>query len=339
MSKRLLFLIGLLVLLVAAVVLSSKPEEGADGKENALIFPELQNQINDVRRITIAQGKSSFTLERDKKDVWRIKEKADFPADRGMIAELLDALSSTYFLEKRTAKKENYKALGLDEAFMRRIAVYGVDADKPLASIYVGLQKQARGGSFVRMPGEDQTWLAQYNLTAQTVAAKWLQKDLTEIPNEEIKQIVITQVGGPEVNVYREKPGGDIRLKNLPKDKKVRDPSALSNLFDSLNPLNIDDVRSAGELRSSSLQTARITMFDGREMTLRFNPDGSDVWTVVEASYHPVENSPAPDPKKKEAADPETFIKQLSKHTEGYAFMLPYTIRHRLTTKFSDLVE
>lgn len=339
MPKRLFVLTGLLIVLVAAVILSSRPEQGGEaGQENARIFPDLQKQINDLRRITIAQGQSSFTLESDEDGNWRVKEKADFPADRGMIAELLDALSSTYFLEKRTARKENYKALGLDEGFMRRIAVYSADADQPLAAIYVGLQKAARNGSFVRLPGEDQAWLAQYNLTAQTVASKWLQKHLTTIPNEAIQRIVITQADGPEVNVYREKPGGDIRLENVPKGKKVRDPSALSNLFDSLNPLAIEDVRPAGELRSPSSQNTRITTFDGRDITLRFRPDGSELWTTVEAGAHPVKDSPMPD-KKKDGTAPEEFSKRLSERTKGYAFMLPYTLRNRLTATLSDLVE
>ncbi|MFO1242590.1 MAG: DUF4340 domain-containing protein [Rickettsiales bacterium] len=335
MNKRLLILLGLMAALIAAVLFSYGQDEtpNTEKPEQSLLFPDLQNEVNKVTRIELAQGKVHTTVARDKNGIWRIKQKSDYPANRNMVRNLISAFSRTYLMEARTAKKENYKALGLDDSFVRRIDLY-TDSEKPVASLYVGLQKAARGATFVHRPDEDQTWLAKENLAFEVSPEDWLQKELLSIPDIEIKSMTVTHSDSPEVKIWRDKPGSDLKLAAIPKGKTLKDPVLLSSQLNVFNPLTIDDVRPSSELRASSLDAARIITFDGRDITFRLNKQDTSTWVTVEASYHP-EMTPAGD----KASAAQAFVDKLSQATEGFAYKMQPYAQDKLAIKINDLIK
>lgn len=335
MNRRLIILLGLMIVLVAAVVISYGADEkpAFEEADQKLLFPDLQNQVNDITKIELTQGKVRTTVMRDKDGVWRVKEKSDYVANRKMVRSLISAYSRTYLMEARTAKKENYKALGLDDAFVRKVNIY-TSGEEPVATLYVGLQKAARGATFVHRPDEDQTWLAKDNLAFEASPDDWLQKDLLAIPDVEIKSVTVTHSDAPEVKIFRDKPGGDVKLANIPAGKSVKDPVILSGQFSIFSLFRIDDVRPASELRTSSVESARVITFDGRDILFRLNKDGDTLWVTVEATYHPEMT-----PEGEKAALAKKFIEGFSKQIEGYAFRLPSLEEDKLIIKMSDLIK
>ncbi len=89
-GKQLGLLIGLLIVLGGAGLLvqharnnsSNSAEQGAGGKLLGEEFP-----VNDVTHISIKQGTNELNLV--KKDIWRVRERSDYPASFPQITELL----------------------------------------------------------------------------------------------------------------------------------------------------------------------------------------------------------------------------------------------------------
>ena len=89
-GKQLGLLIALLIVLGGAGLLvqharnksSNSTEQGAGGKLLGEDFP-----VNDVERISIKQGTNELNLV--KKDIWRVRERSDYPASYPQITEFL----------------------------------------------------------------------------------------------------------------------------------------------------------------------------------------------------------------------------------------------------------
>lgn len=335
MPKRLLILMGIMAALVAGVLLSygTSPQSVQGAEEGALLFPALQSELNQISRIEIAQGTVKSTIARDEKGIWRVKEKAGYPANLIMVRGLISAFSRSYLLEQRSAKKENYAGLGLDEARMRTVSLY-TSKEEPVATLMVGLQKAARDGTFVRRPDQDQTWLAKYNLAYNVAPEEWVSRELLAIPALAIKSITVTETDAMPVHIYREQEGGGVRLENIPAGKTVKDPVELSGVLAMFDPLTIEDVRPASELLSSSTDGLKLETFDGRTIQLRFNKDGEATWVTLQAEYVPLSTH---ETESSKAA--REMVEKILKHAEGYAFKLPIVIQDKLSIKMNNIVK
>src|SRR5258707_11330609 len=83
----------------AAVLVSERSAwTGADSREGQKVLPGLR--ISDIAVIAIGDAEGRLTLARDKAG-WRVRERADFPADTDRVGELLVKLA-----ELKAAQRE-----------------------------------------------------------------------------------------------------------------------------------------------------------------------------------------------------------------------------------------
>ena len=88
------------VLIIVAVFTAEQQKPGVPAAGQP-VFPELKTAINDVTELSVDTQSGTITLHR-REDLWRVKEKYDYPADLATVRETLIGLAELTTLEPKT---------------------------------------------------------------------------------------------------------------------------------------------------------------------------------------------------------------------------------------------
>ena len=117
MKPSTLKVLGVATALVAigAVVASKfRSSQTAASATDSRVIAALEDRVNDVASVVIQSGTESVTLARKGAD-WTVAEMGNYPANAGKIRSLILALRDARVVEAKTANKERFHKLGLDE--------------------------------------------------------------------------------------------------------------------------------------------------------------------------------------------------------------------------------
>ncbi len=248
MSARGIVAMGVatLLLMVAAILLNW-PESGDLERTNEPLVPGLSDRINDIEEITVtAAGEQRIaTLERAR-DRWVVAEKHGFEADFEQVHDLLRSLSAARRIEARTDNPEWYGRLGVrdvSETDAEGVAI--AFPDTGLDSVIIGLPDRAGRGRFVRLDGQQQTWLTDRVLEIPTRTIEWLQRSVMDIPASELAEVTLRHPSG-ETLVLRpaDDDGEEWVLLDVPEDREARPMWELAPVANALANVQLTDVRS-----------------------------------------------------------------------------------------------
>lgn len=266
-------LIGLavaaLLAIVVAVVLNQRSQPRSEGgTQTTYLAPELREHVNDVSKIVVTgpENKVMATLERGANG-WTLAEKGGYAVDTGKLRELLLKLADATLVEQKTANKDKYAALGVEDLDAKDAKGFKVELGglaQPLALI-VGNANTRGGGSFVRRAGDAQSWLASATLTLPKSGADWLKKDLADVPAARIESIAITNADGKSLQVSKAAEGdANFKLADIPKGREAGSEFAANGLASTLASLRFDDVVPAKDaVPEAKAAKARYATFDG----------------------------------------------------------------------------
>jgi len=118
------------------------------------LFPELLEEINDVRAILVTTREGAFTIERGE-TAWVVNEKT-YPAAADQIQRVLVGVAQLRTVEAKTRNPELYSKLQLEdvsepEAKSVWLQLRGPD-EKTLASLIVGKQRHEFRQPLRQMP-------------------------------------------------------------------------------------------------------------------------------------------------------------------------------------------
>ncbi|MBO9662648.1 DUF4340 domain-containing protein [Dokdonella sp.] len=266
-------LIGLavaaLIAIVVAIVLNQRSQPRSEGgTQTTYLAPELREHVNDVSKLVVtgAENKVVATLERGENG-WTLAEKGGYAVDTGKLRELLLKLADTTLVEQKTANKDKYAVLGVEDVDAKdakglKIELGGLA--QPLALI-VGTANARGDGSFVRRAGEAQSWLASTALNPPKTAADWLKKDLADVPATRIESVAITHPDGKSFKVAKAAEGdANFKLLEVPKGREAGSEFTANGLASTLAGLRFDDVVPAKDAAPEANATkARYAAFDG----------------------------------------------------------------------------
>lgn len=253
-QKQLTVLIGAAVValgVAVAINVANKPVSEGSEQTKALL-PQLHGHVNDVDAIVLtgAEGKVLATLKRGA-DGWTVAEKSGYPADLAKVREFLLKLDQATLLEQKTSNPQHYAELGVDE--VKNKDAKGVEVElhglNPAAKLIVGTYNGAGGGgTFVRLDGQTESWLAKGNLAVDKNVADWEQRDLTDIASTRIVSITTTAPDGKVLKVYKENPGdANFKVADVPKGRETSSEFAANGLGSTLAGLKADDAFPAKE--------------------------------------------------------------------------------------------
>ncbi|MGN6518373.1 MAG: DUF4340 domain-containing protein [Dokdonella sp.] len=260
--------IAALVAIGAAIALnhSSRPQSG-QAETSAYLVPELRDHVNDIAKVVVtgAEGKVAATLERGPNG-WTLTEKGGYPADTGKLRAFLLKLADARRVEQKTSNKDKYALLGVEDVTAKDAKGVQVELDglaKPVVLV-VG-NSDPRGGTYVRVVGQPESWLVSGSLNVDRNGSDWLRKDLADIAATRIESVAITHADGGKVSIAKNAEGDpNYVLAGVPKGREAGSEFAINGLASTLAGLRFDDVVAAKDAAPpEQVLKARYATFDG----------------------------------------------------------------------------
>lgn len=237
--KAMLFLALAAVALVLAYVGLHRAPEPPQVKAPSPWLPALQGRLAEVDRVEVERpGQPVVRLARQE-GVWVLPDKAGYPAAAKPVADLLRALGDAREVEARTAKPELHGQLGLaDKGEGQGIRVRLQGEGLPEQVLLVGKPGQQGKGQLVRLGGENQSWLVDSRIEMPETELGWLDRRVTRIPFDSVRQVQVTFRQGNALTVYRDAEGeANLKVRQLPANRTLANEAAangMATLFSDL---------------------------------------------------------------------------------------------------------
>jgi hypothetical protein len=274
---------------IGTTVFSDRPAQVAASHEQ--VFPDLASNPDAVAKIVIETGAERFSLVRGDEG-WLAPEKHNYRASLSGVRKLIVGLADMRFAAAKTARPELFERLEVndpsDEATSRLVRVED-SVGKILAEAIIGKRKYSltgdqRQGTYLRMPGETQSWLVTGGLEVEEQLSHWLDRQIIDLANDKIQQIEINPAEGQSYTLARETADASFALDTVPGDRAVKDGETFGRLSSALSSLKFDDVRPLDASAAGVADaTARFVTFDGLEVTAYLSSDGEMTWVRFEA--------------------------------------------------------
>ncbi len=345
-NKNLLILCAITLLVILAAVISSKLHAPSKSVEKVKLFPELANRINDVSRV-IVQG-NAHTVSLQKKDnQWYLSSADDYPASFEKVRQTVINISLFRLEEEKTDNPEFYARLGVEdpdkEGASSLLVTLSDPANGTLASIIVGNKRQSssnRPGLYVRKQNESRSLLVEGMLEVSDDDADWFDRQLFDIPAEEIKNVTIQYADGISFKIFRNARGQidfDIRGRDkVPSASKI----VVNRIATGLEEMRADGVRAAENFNFIPEETVKTTAitFDGLVIESRLAKTDEGTFGQFTARFDESANSEPEDDGKDVSAGVRDYAQNLNDKLSGWVYRIPEFKYEALTTNIDDLM-
>ncbi len=267
------------VLVIIAAQLSGTRSTSKESQAGTAFFPDLSEELKHVDSIRIQTASEYFTV--NKVDgIWGLASSYHYPVAIDKVSKILNGMASFVLLEKKTANPELHERLELKdvtEADSKATLLELKRADNTVAALLLGKTQTAKSDNtrtevYVRKPNEEQTWLVMGTLNFFSQSAKeWLERTISDIDSQRIRQVVITRKAADTVKVFKEtEQESHYQLAELPAEAEITEMYKLNNLAGSLEGLNLDDVMPSENFEFSD-DAAQVVFntFDGLEVAVK----------------------------------------------------------------------
>jgi hypothetical protein len=174
------------------------------------LMPMLETAIGQVAEVTIRQGDTSVVLQRSGGS-WSLKSRDGYPADVAKVRTLLVALSQAELVEPKTTKTEKYAALELEDPVGKdaksRLVTLTDGKGNTIAEAVLGKKRGdgfgKAGGSYVRRPGNPQTWLASVELDAPLGIKDWAKTAVLALDASKVNRVTLEVPGEQPLKIER----------------------------------------------------------------------------------------------------------------------------------------
>lgn len=340
MTKKTFAILGALALVavvLAVVATRGQPRLESTDQAGQVLFPRLVNDIEKLRSLVIKHGGETMTIDWDDKTKnFRMRERGGYLVDVEKVQAVAVRLARLTKLESKTKMPDRYDRLDLGDPGAKggqatQLTLQDA-AGKPIADLIVGKRKFTlggrEGGTYVRFPGDPQTWLALGELTVGSAAHDWLKGEIADIKEAAIKRVTVTHANGEKIVAVRGATG--FSLENMPRGMEMVTPSAAEDYAKLLDTLKLDDVAEGAKVTfpKDRTTTAVFEGVDGFQVTLDMFDDNGKYWLRLKTTTPPADKTET----AKQIAD-------LAARTEGWAYQVPQFAVVALTKSMSDITK
>jgi hypothetical protein len=345
---------------VAAIVtLSSREKSARSNETKTLLFPELKAHLTDASLLTIQRAGGTVVV-RKTGDSWGLADKSDFPVDVEPVRKTLLTLSEMETVEAKTKNADAYAKLGVEDVTQpdaKSIQLTLQDAaGKKLAELIVGKNHESKnygapGESYVRKPGDTQSWLVKGQLELREKPEEWLQKKILEVKRDRVRACEVRHPSGEVVHAERQAPDQtDYTLAGIPEGKELKYATAANTLASGLEYVNLDDVVPSGtiDFAVEPGPTTTFWCFDGLKIVVQCKEQDGKTYAQFVASYEaPAEPAaPAPDaaapaatPAKKSPEEVQKEVAELNARHSKWTYVLSTYNRNAFFKRMDELVK
>jgi hypothetical protein len=230
-----------------AVVHQERPQTAVE--TGGPVLPDLADRLGDVAAVVVKDTDKHLTIHRVEGG-WALSERGDYPVEPDKVRDLVRSVLQLEKAEAKTTRPERYPRLAVENVdapgSKSKEVILQTAAGAPVAELIVGHTVAgigAEGGTYVRIPGEQQAWLARGTLSPSLEAREWVQRRLIEIPAADIRQVRVTHADGSTLTAVREGPDASgFRLAELPPGGKLKRPDAADSLAQPFSDLLLEDI-------------------------------------------------------------------------------------------------
>jgi Domain of unknown function (DUF4340) len=371
MSPRVfLCLLAVTVITAGAALLTAlaKPTAAPVRYVDEPAFPALRENPDAVAKVVLTTPEGSFTLVRETGDRWSALERFGYRVEEDQVRALVVALADMRLIEAKTRLPERYGRLEVEDvdaedAKSRLLRVESADG-KVLAEAIFGKQQHRltgnqAAGTYLRRPGEAQSWLASGGVAIDGKVAGWLDDEIADLAAERIARIEVRPESGPGYVVQRDGEGKPLQLADLAEGETAKDGADLDRLAAAFAGLRFEDVKPRRELAwPKAHHTAAATTLDGVELTAQLAKIDGEPWAIfdarqVEAVAARAPASPAPGNGEAEgteavdigeegesaAEEAPLTADELNERAQPWAYKVSTFVFDRLTAPRSDWLD
>jgi Domain of unknown function (DUF4340) len=337
-----------LSVLFAVVSYASNNRWSTSRVDGVKLLPSLVTEAPQIGAIEVRQGETTVTLEKTAAG-WGVKERGGYPVETAKVRALLVGLAETELVEGKTRRPDRYAALELEDpadkgAKSRLVRLIGAKGS-PVAEVVLGKKRYDALGvgksvTYVRKPGDPQTWLTNAELEAPTAVKDWIATSVLSLDSSKIARISVEIPGEEALKIERESAAANdakdgmhavdtpskLRFAGFPAaGKKLKDASAADGIARAVSSIDMEDMRKLDAAPSGAgVSVVKIESANGPATTLRLRKDGDATWLSVAATG---------EGEAKKAAD------DIAKRTQGWEFKVPGWKADAILKKRADLLD
>jgi hypothetical protein len=328
----------IVALALAAVLHASSTQRSPGTADGRPMLPELRRQANGLAGIELSKRGQTLTLVRNGEQ-WSLKERAGYPVLGDKVRTLLVQLSNAELTEPKTAAKDRWALLDLEDPAGKDAKsglVRLLDASgKPMTEMVIGKARPSafgagRNGVYVRRPSEAQTWLASGEPNVTLDVKDWVDPAIFKGDIEKLQRVTIAHPKEVPIIVEREGEagkGGKFVLKSVPEGLKVKQSAGVEQIALALGSVEIEDMRKlAATPVGDAVSTITAESSNGLTVTFRLRRDGApdDAWLSFTATG---------EGEAKKAAD------EINAKAAGWEFKIPKWKADQIGKRAADIFE
>jgi hypothetical protein len=214
------------------------------------MFPALASNAGNVAAIELRQGTKQLTIEKADSG-WRLKERGGYPVPADKVRALMVSLAEADLVEAKTRVADRYGLIDLEDptgAAAKSRSVRLLDAKGGvIAEAVVGKKRGdafgfGKVGTYVRKPGDAQTWLANVEVDASADLKDWIKTG--RVPGRQL-QGQPRHHRDPGEQPLKVERGADKKLAvlGIPPGLKLKDDGAGDAIARAAAYVDFDDVR------------------------------------------------------------------------------------------------
>ena len=344
----------LIALVFAGMAIVGQPRLESADKQGELLFPNLVTDAERLKSVVIRHGGETISLDWDGK-TWQARERGNFPANREKVTDLIVSLARMTKVEGKTKAEDRYARLEVEDpagkdAKSRQVALLDAGG-KEIAGLIVGKRQDSlgskEGGTYVRLAGDPQVWLATGEITAETAIGDWLDKNIADIKDVTVNRVTVTHPNGEKIIVARAAPQSQsLLIENLPKGAKPASEFIADEYGRLLTAMTLEDVARSEDkpFPRDKTVTALVEGLEGFQVSLELAEVAGQNWVRIKGT--PPGAAPGATEGKADAAagvdlrtDWAKQMADINRRADGWVFQVPEYQIAPLKRRMADLVK
>jgi hypothetical protein len=334
--------VAVLILGLLAAVFGQQRAPASGASAGGAWLAGLKDGVGSITRIDLASATSRTTLRRDG-EAWRVSERDAYPVDMARLSDMLEELAAARALEQKTSKPEFYARLGLDDIDKPGSSAIQIDIlrdDKaPAWRVLIGSAAEGRKGRYVRVVGEDETWLVDRSPQAFADPADWIDRRILGIDFTRVASVTRSLADGSGFEAGRPDAGTpSLAVASLPAGTRPRYDSVFDAAARAVISAEAEDVRKPAETLFSGVTLARnrVRLLDGLILDIDAVKASDGNWIRVNAS------GPSAVAKDQPAAanpDPAAEVSAINQRLAGWAYKVSDYVYGELSKRLGEYTE
>lgn len=303
-------------------------------------FPALRSKPNDVSKVTVTTADGSFSLVRGKSGEWTAPDKFGYPADDKKVRELIVTMRDMKLIEPKTTRPDRFARLDVEDvtgkgAKSRKVRLETASGEV-LAEAIVGKNRYRLtglqdSGTYIRLAKGKRAWLASGKLSVGKTLADWLDREVVNLASDSVGRVDISPQGAQAYSVERPNKDTPFQLEPVPDGRSVN-KELIPPLASALAYVEFDDVKPRTDLAlPAERHRAKVTTFDGVEVSVEVAKVGKADWAVFSARYA---GDPAADTDAAKAA--RERAEKIDRRVRDWAYQIPEHVAKRLSKPIEE---